>query len=957
MDDFARTRAEYVNIANVIRKHCVTPQHNAIRRLTDNIEALLAQLQPIFTHRYRMQNAHVAANDASAKEIFLQPVIELVDKIKKMTGIKIEAMKKNLLFNWKELRKQQIADPGLIGARFNLYEEQEDAVIKMIDCIKNHGRVINASDGGSGKTVMAPETAARLNLSVLIIGMAGTMPLKWIEYCRRQGVQEFSYLTWANLRGSVNLPKHLSNGQKINTPLKHGLLERTDEIIDAEKKRYVTTYTVTDRLKTAIARGLMIICDETQKAKNESLSNQALSIMATELYQTDNPDISLFGPTKSGSCMMGLSATMMDAREQTINILALFGFLDAKEKQSAFSPHGYWTFESNIFEPGPSLKRFLNLCRQLDEKTYKNVRLQTIAYRDPINLWVDKNTGFTCNPNEEGVKEPVPVSERVHWLLYMLFIKIIQDRITVAVEQKDNPDVIMDYKSVIYQINEDNDETYKELTAKLSDVRYRIEVAQIKKITNRIKKLRDEESRIMCELEEIKSSIFTEQATRVLKANPQAKVFISLNYIRSIKTIARQLHAFGVGEIYGDIDTELRECYMTLFNMPNTALRVIVAQTTTAAAGIDLHDTNGNFPRFSFISPSGSTTDLTQLMKRTKRVGVQGKVTIIIVYGGGSRETATITTTKKKVVRPLADEYDMMVDLLKRQSSRTKVLKSVAQQQVKNGVVFPADLPLFKADADGSLYKFNTEELEVLANDVKRQRHADLQNNKFQKNDYVKVIEDEKNDTNTIDDSHSNIGVITGIEPGDMYTVDIILLNGQKVVQRQLTSDSISSLASLDEITAYDQLQSKITPSKRVIKKEPIVSFPIFSLNNAVASSSSAVAASASAAAAASFMLYYTSSSDVLHVMDDENAPSVISFLTRATNAAAHAPYTGQPVSTQLGIQGGGETDASGCCCCCCCFMFAHRIVCFHVPFECPRVCNVCSLCSCAHPTAFSFCS
>jgi len=282
-------------------------------------------------------------------------------------------------------------------------------------------------------------------------------------------------------------------------------------------------------------------------------------------------------------------------------------------------------------------------------------------------------------------REQLKSKDRPDWFLLALYTNILRKQVAGAVSERFDvdPDVTLDYRNVVYLVQADKQEAFNALTAQLERMRQQGATDA-------------DMGPVQRKLETIKADLFIHAPREVLKADPHAKVVILMNFIEGILDVGKALEKFGVVYYYGAVSKLDREKALAAFQAPNSAVRVFVGQVVAASEGIDLHDTTGLWPRTSFISPSSKATSLQQALKRTKRVGVKGKVTVVMVYGG-SGELLSRGGGEQGEQRVQVDEATVMQNLI----SKSGRMKSVAQQQVLDGVVFLDNLPTYRETTPG----------------------------------------------------------------------------------------------------------------------------------------------------------------------------------------------------------------------------------------------------------------
>ncbi len=137
-------------------------------------------------------------------------------------------------------------------------------------------------------------------------------------------------------------------------------------------------------------------------------------------------------------------------------------------------------------------------------------------------------------------------------------------------------------------------------------------------------------------------------------------------YIRKGNHVATFLnHVMPLEKLYGllnqeSITCEKAVCYygkmpqkqkvenLRLFN--ENKKQIILFTIQSGGHSVDLHDTDGRFPRVSLISPTYSALDLTQTLGRLDRSGAKSISFQKIVYCSGTLEERAARTVQKKII-------------------------------------------------------------------------------------------------------------------------------------------------------------------------------------------------------------------------------------------------------------------------------------------------------------------
>ena len=121
--------------------------------------------------------------------------------------------------------------------------------------------------------------------------------------------------------------------------------------------------------------------------------------------------------------------------------------------------------------------------------------------------------------------------------------------------------------------------------------------------------------RQLAELEKI--PYFVEQAKLLLEEGRSPVVF--LNFRESLSLFQESFPESGI--IVGGQSSEDRQ--KTLDDFQEDKIRVMAVSASAGGTGVNLHDTNGNFPRVGLVSPSFSPFVFKQVLGRLPRLGMK----------------------------------------------------------------------------------------------------------------------------------------------------------------------------------------------------------------------------------------------------------------------------------------------------------------------------------------------
>lgn len=137
---------------------------------------------------------------------------------------------------------------------------------------------------------------------------------------------------------------------------------------------------------------------------------------------------------------------------------------------------------------------------------------------------------------------------------------------------------------------------------------------------------------VMDALEVAKVPAFVDTAQRLLDGSPALKCVVMLQHRAAMAAVAAGLSRYGVVCAGGEDDASRRAEAIASFNLPTPMWRVAVLSTGTCAAGVELDDKDGAWPRALLLSPSFHATDMQQALGRVSRVGTASAAFAGVVY-------------------------------------------------------------------------------------------------------------------------------------------------------------------------------------------------------------------------------------------------------------------------------------------------------------------------------------
>lgn len=400
----------------------------------------------------------------------------------------------------------------------------------------------------------------------------GMVVNKWTSLCHKFAIPYYEVISHQSLAGT-------------SAKLNHPWLQRTDVSSVSEKGRITTTttYNSTAQFRSIVESGLYLIFDEVQIIKNPNITSRSCIKLANVVTNS------------ARSYMIGLSASPFDDESNAITIMKLLGCIDDSQRLY------HYTKDKTVNE---GLESLFEKCNSIDSEQTSIIRtdkvsrstIKNICYR-LYNIVKRRVTlGIFTTPQSLNNDKVFAVMRNVFYNINPIFVKELQDAIN----------------GLVIATRYENGKIQKEKGQVLGDI-----------------------IRNLVQIEKAKAYDMALRANQFLNTKP-GKVVLCVNYNETINKLNYYLAAYNPLIINGDVNTATREYCLDLFNAPNNNHRVIIMNTKSGGTGIDLHDTDGNFPRTMIISPCYSIISLIQAAGRTFREGVKSAVEIIIFYGSGN---------------------------------------------------------------------------------------------------------------------------------------------------------------------------------------------------------------------------------------------------------------------------------------------------------------------------------
>lgn len=200
----------------------------------------------------------------------------------------------------------------------------------------------------------------------------------------------------------------------------------------------------------------------------------------------------------------------------------------------------------------------------------------------------------------------------------------------------------------------------------------------IKRTVRELQGKKSEFHQALTRLEGAKLEVLIRKTRELLSQNDRNKVILLVNYTDSLFHLQARLNIYKPLIIYGQTTGPMRHERIECFQAATTEYRLLIANIQTINEGIDLHDTDGNFPRFVFAIPNFSPTIMHQAAGRVYRFESKSLAHVRFVYCKAVPE--------ESMCLKFSDDH-----LSKSLQEKTLVLNRLLFEQIKQGVKFPAD--------------------------------------------------------------------------------------------------------------------------------------------------------------------------------------------------------------------------------------------------------------------------
>lgn len=476
------------------------------------------------------------------------------------------------------------------------------------EILKQQMFVIDSSPTGEGKTFIAMKLAQTYKIPILVICPATAKTQIWQRFPQMYGIMCYDTLSFAAVRGD-----------KRRTVLSHGWLTRHDTLRPDGKT--VTTFAPTQKFVDFVAMGGILIVDEFHHAKNSG-SGQTKAVAAMVKYIIDQKY------NNCGSRVMLLSGTALDKEEHVTPLLKTLGVI---KHDKLFS----------------------------SSRTTKQLSLQGIG--DLIKVCMDFNQDLTHSVLAGESQE----KENMHRLVFKLYTEVLSKYVSGGITKETNTEFRNDAANGFFKISEQCIKDLHEAVAALrAATRYNPITGETEFNQQNMGTIQQAQRAV----EIAKAYDMARVALLYLNSNPNLKIIISVSYLETIDRLHGYLAFYNPSILKGDVRGKKRDSVIDNFNRPDTMSRILIMMTVVGGESINLHDTDGRFPRIMLISPSYMATSIVQCIGRCDRTGMKSNVITRLFYGQNENEE------EKKILESLMTKTKVIEKMMTEENQRNIIM-------------------------------------------------------------------------------------------------------------------------------------------------------------------------------------------------------------------------------------------------------------------------------------------
>jgi len=511
----------------------------------------------------------------------------------------------------------------ILNQPIQLNADQLGQVEKLKAVLISSPGYIDTSSTGRGKTFITLAVAQHYEFDIVIICPVSVANY-WRKLAEKFGVKIHFIFSYQKL-----------SGRKFMDNISNPLLNRIDTMHESSNLRQtvITSFEPTEQYFQLLNFGFLLIVDEIQNVKKNCATHKAVRALIKPIA------------TQGSRCRFALlSASPIDADDQIINLLRLMGYI---EKEKLYYVHR--TTHQIVLD---GLDSLISFCHQYNPTKTKQI-MQTKLTKDSIPKICRSLYMEVIKPEIVfGLPKKTVFENGARIFVFNGFFNI-------------HPDYKPKLKNAIAELITVSSYNEKDRTAYIPRL---IPGAKTKK--GPLDRMRE----ALQMVEKCKVFDMAQRAVDNLLVDPNRKIILCFNYKASVFAAESSLIDFHPLVITGDDKAEIRGEIIEKFNLPTNEYRLLIMTVKTGGVGINLHDTDGRFPRIMFVSPSYSFQEMYQVAGRIAREGLASNAYLYMFYGN-SKELLV----EKNIIQALA--------------KKSKAAREAIADDSAIGNLYPGDYP------------------------------------------------------------------------------------------------------------------------------------------------------------------------------------------------------------------------------------------------------------------------
>lgn len=532
----------------------------------------------------------------------------------------------------------------------NLFEYQLPHFERMFNILSEHNFALDLSPLGTGKTYISGKyIEINPQFKHVYVICPASLRSKWNDVVRTHKLKHVEVYSYNEVAGL-----------KMTNP-KHGLLIRNDfkttRMIDGRDTEIeMASFKISEKYKSYYDKGeLLFIFDEIQHIRNGTsyTTNACRELMKQILHN------------KKGNKLICISGTPFDKQEQIVTFMRNIGIQECDELVTHNWHTGVYSYKGYA--------EIVDYCKKID---------------------TEKKGIYWYN---EMITNKYMRAERCKMNAYNLFLNVIMKYLVshMTMTEKNKHKIIN--QNTFYHLSPESDKICKAAINRILDLMN--DDGTVDEHQKRVNIFRS-----LPILETSKLEIFDKEVRKQLTKNPYCKVVCALNYTDNIEDLMNRLKEFNPQKLDGSVNTHKRAEIIKKFQEPTLECRLLIANISVIASGIDLDDKIGDFPRYVFVSPTYKIIEMNQLSFRFLRsLDTKSDTLIKYVYSYHSVTKKDLDEALKKYMeeegylnedksrdipiqnKSISEGTEMRI--LYHLSKKANVMKSISKEEVE----FPCD--------------------------------------------------------------------------------------------------------------------------------------------------------------------------------------------------------------------------------------------------------------------------